>query len=260
MSTPSEREDHAGLGDLAEQEMPADRALLRMGAVSMVLGLLLGIGVAPFHGGTPPEDLQAVLPQIAANDYWVVVHLAQFVGDVLVLVGFVALFRSITQGASVGASGALARMGIVVAVVAESVYAVNQAVDGIANKFVAQEWVSASPAEKAVAFRIADTVRHIEIGTSSLWALSGGITLLLFGLAIALGRAYPRILGWIAIAVGAGQVVYALNLAYNGFSSEGSLVLVDVVTSLIYLPLTLLLALYLWRKAGGSGRRVWPQP
>jgi len=85
------------------------------GAVSIVLGVLLGVGVAPFHGGTPPEDLQAVLPQVAANDYWVVVHLAQFVGDVLVLVGFVALYRSITQGGArcsprrSGGGGALLR-------------------------------------------------------------------------------------------------------------------------------------------------------
>jgi len=77
------------------------------GAVSIVLGVLLGVGVAPFHGGTPPEDLQAVLPQVAANDYWVVVHLAQFVGDVLVLVGFVALYRSITQGERAARPGAL---------------------------------------------------------------------------------------------------------------------------------------------------------
>lgn len=245
------------------QEMPADAALFRMGAISMVLGLLLGIGVSPFHGGTPPEDLQAILPQIAANDYWVVVHLAQFVGDVLMLFGFVALYRSIIEGASTGASAALARMGIVVAVVAEGVYAVNQAVDGIANKFVAQEWVSAAPAEKADAFRLADAVRHIEIGTSSLWALSWGITLLLFGLALALGRAYPRFLGWIAIAVGASQVVSALSLAYNGFpgpSSEGPLILVFMATSLIALPLTLLIAFFLWRKARGPGHRVRPQP
>jgi hypothetical protein len=243
------------------QEMPADAALFRMGAISMVLGLLLGIGVSPFHGGTPPEDLQAILPQIAANDYWVVVHLAQFVGDVLMLFGFVALYRSIIEGASTGASPALARMGIIVAVVAEGVYAVNQAVDGIANKFVAQEWVSAAPAEKADAFRLADAVRHIEIGTSSLWALSWGIILLLFGLA--LGRAYLRFLGWIAIAVGASQVVSALSLAYNGFpgpSSEGPLILVFMATSLIALPMTRLIAFFLWRKARGPGHRVRPQP
>lgn len=229
----------------------------------MVLGLLLAFGVGFFHGGTPADDLRVVLPQIAANDYWVVVHLAQFVGDVLVLFGLIALYRSITQGASAGASGALARMGIVVAVVAEGVYAINQAVDGIANKFVAQEWASAVPAEKADAFRLADAVRHIEIGTSSLWSLSGGISLLFFGLAIALDRGYPTFLGWIAIAVGAGQVGSALSLAYDGFpgpSSEGPLVFVLIATSLVALLFYLLLAFYLWRKAGDSGRRIRPQP
>ena len=34
------------------QEMPADAALFRMGAISMVLGLLLGIGVSPFRRRT----------------------------------------------------------------------------------------------------------------------------------------------------------------------------------------------------------------
>lgn len=239
--------------------MPADRALLRMGAVSMVLGSLLAIGAGPFHGGSPPEDLQAVLPQIAANDYWVVVHLAQFVGDVLLLVGFVALYRSITQGGSAGASGALALMGIVVAVVSEGVYAINQAVDGIANKFVAQEWVSAAPAEKADAFRLADAVRHIEIGTTSLWVLSGGITLLFFGLAIALGSKYPRLLGWAAIAIGVGMFPGALNLAYAGFAFGSPLGIVGLAAGALLQLWTLILAFYLWRKAGDSGRHVRPQ-
>jgi hypothetical protein len=232
--------------------MLTDRALLRMGAVSIVLGVLLGLGVGFLHGGTPPDDLRAVLPQIAANDSWAVVHLAQFVGDVLVLFGFVALYRSITQGASTGASAALARMGIVVAVVAEGVYAINQAVDGIANKFVAQQWVSAAPADKADAFRLADAVRHIEIGTSSFWLLCGGITLLFFGLAIALGRAYPRLFGWAAVAVGVGMFANALNLAYNGFSFESPLGMVGLGATFLLTLWSLILAFFMWRKAGGS--------
>lgn len=242
------------------QEMPADAALFRMGAISMVLGLLLGIGVSPFHGGTPPEDLQAILPQIAANDYWVVVHLAQFVGDVLMLFGFVALYRSIIEGASTGASPALARMGIVVAVVAEGVYAVNQAVDGIANKFVAQEWVSAAPAEKADAFRLADAVRHIEIGTSSLWMLTSGLAILFFGVAIVLSCAYPRLLGWAAISIGVGLFAHALNVAYNGFAFDSPLGMVGLAAAALLTLWLLILAFFMWRKAGGSRRHVQQQP
>ena len=70
------------LAGLAEQEMPADRALLSAGAVLIVLGLL-GIFVGLFHGATLPEDPRAVL-------YYV----AMFGGDALVLFGFVALYHS----------------------------------------------------------------------------------------------------------------------------------------------------------------------
>jgi hypothetical protein len=220
-----------------------ERNLLRIGAVSSVVGLVLGIAAGAFHGGGgEPNNLQATLPHYAANNYWELVHFGQFVADILLLVAFIALYRSITEGVS----ATLARLGIIVAVVAEAIYGVNQAVDGVAIKFVAQQWVSAPLAEKAGAFRIAEAVRHIEIGTSSLWTLTSGIVLLLFGLAIALGRAYPRLLGWAAIGLGASEVAYSLNLARNGFAMSAL-----AMATLLMAPWTLFLAFNLWRKAGG---------
>jgi len=102
--------------------------------VSSVLGLVLSVVAGAFHGGGgQPNDLQATLPHYAVNNYWELVHLGQFVADVLILVAFVAVYRSLTEGIS----ATLARLGIIVAVVAEAIYGVNQAVDGIAIKFVA---------------------------------------------------------------------------------------------------------------------------
>jgi hypothetical protein len=256
-----ELEDHGGLDSPQDQGMLTDRALLRMGAVSIVLGTLISNVAGFFHGGgSHPENLAATLPVYAANANWEVVHLAQFVGDALLLVGFLALYRSIIAVAGTGASAALARMGFVIAVVAEGVYAVNQSVDGIANKFVAQQWVSAAPDEKAVAFRVADAVRHIEIGTSSLWVFNTGLALLFFGLAIALGRAYSRLLGWAAIAIGVGLFANALNLAYDGFSFGSPLGMVGLAASFLLTLWILILAFFTWRKAGNSGRHVRPQP
>src|SRR5215212_3563051 len=162
-----------------EPRRPPERALLRLGAVSSVLGLVLSGVASAFHGGTSPENLEIVLPQYAANDAWELVHLAQFVADVLVLVGFFALYRSIIASTD-GWSASLARLAIVVAIAAEGIYGVNQAVD-LSNRFVAQQWVQASIGEQADALRIANAVRHIEIRTSSVWVLSSGMTLLLFG-------------------------------------------------------------------------------
>src|SRR5947209_5727957 len=103
-----------------------ERALLRLGAVSNLLGMLLAIVAIAFHGGgAQPNDLQATLPDYAANNSWEVVHLAQFVADIFLLVGFFALYRSIVA-TSTGVSAALARLGIIVSVAAEGIYGVNQ--------------------------------------------------------------------------------------------------------------------------------------
>jgi hypothetical protein len=241
----------APLNDQTALDCLTERPLLRLGAAAMVVGLVGGIAVNFLHGGSDAGNLQAVLPDYAANNQWELVHLAQFLCDILVLVGFIALYRSLTTGAA-GLSATLARLGMVVAVVAESIYGVNQAVDGVATKFVAQQWVNAAPADKAEAFRIADTVRHIEIGTSSVWVLSVALFLILFGLAIALGHTYPRLLGWAAVAVGLGEVAYAVDLAVNGFNAVSLALVISLATGLW----TLTLAVFLWRRAGPAGHRL----
>ena len=114
-----------------------DRTLIRLGAVSAVLGVVVLIGGNAIHGGDDPANLAVSLPQYAANGNWVVAHILQFLGFLLILGGLVALHRSIP--AEPGA--ALARMGLVTALVAVGVYGANQAVDGIAIKFVAEEWM-----------------------------------------------------------------------------------------------------------------------
>jgi len=219
-----------------------ERTLLRIGAVSATLGVITLFVADAFHGGHNPADLEAVLPEYAANANWEVVHTGQFLGYALVLVGLVALHRSIAEGRG----AALARLGYVTAVVATTIYAVNQAVDGIAVKFVADEWVSAPAEEKADAFRVAEAVRHIEIGLSSFAELTLGAALLLYGLAIALSGAYPGWLGWAAVAVGIGWMVLGLLVAHNGFTQ---VTLTMLVSALLGLWL-LVLAVYLWRKAG----------
>ena len=219
-----------------------ERTLLRIGAVSATLGVITLFVADAFHGGHNPDDLEAVLPEYAANANWEVVHTGQFLGYALVLVGLVALHRSIAEGRG----AALARLGYVTAVVATTIYAVNQAVDGIAVKFVADEWVSAPAEEKADAFRVAEAVRHIEIGLSSFAELTLGAALLLYGLAIALSGAYPGWLGWAAVAVGIGWMVLGLLVAHNGFTQ---VTLTMLVSALLGLWL-LVLAVYLWRKAG----------
>ena len=218
-----------------------ERTLLRIGAVSAIVGVVTLFVADHFHGGHDPANLGTVLPEYAANANWEVVHIGQFLGFALVLVVLVALQHSIAEGRG----AALARLGYVTAVVATALYAVNQAVDGVAVKFVADEWVSAPAAEKADALRVAEAVRHIEIGLSSFAELILGAALLLYGLAIAFSDIYPKWLGWAAAAVGVGWIVLGLLVAHNGFTQVPLTMVVSALLSLW----VVVLAVFLWRKA-----------
>ena len=83
------------------------RTLLRIGAVAVILGVIIFYIADSFHGGHEPDNLVVTLPQYAANTHWVTVHLGQFIGQFLVAIGVVALYRSIT----VGPGAALALLG-----------------------------------------------------------------------------------------------------------------------------------------------------
>src|ERR687885_285030 len=219
-----------------------ERTSLRIGAISATLGVIILFVADAFHGGHDPADLEATLPEYAANTNWEVVHIGQFLGYALILISLVALYRSITKGRGV----ALARLRYVTVVLATAVYAVNLAVDGVAIKFVADEWVSASAAEQANAFRAAQAVRHIEIDLSSFAELIMGAPLFLYGLAIALSDVYPKLLGWAAVVVGIGWVVLGLLVAHSGFTQVDLTMLLSVLLALWLL----VLAVFLWRKAG----------
>ena len=134
--------------------------------------------------------------------------------------------------------------GFVAAVVAISVYAANQAVDGIAIKFVAEEWLSAPLSEKEVALRVAEAVRHIEIGLTSLTVLVLGVAFILYGVAIELNRVYPRWLGWLTV-VGGLWVGVGIFFAYTGFSSLA--ITISQASGIFLLVWALALEVLMWR-------------
>jgi hypothetical protein len=221
-----------------------EKTLLKIGAVSVILGVIIFYIAGTFHGGHEPHNLVVTLPQYSANTNWVTVHLGQFVGQFLVVIGIVALYRSIT----VGPSAALALLGFFTTLVSISTYAVVQGVDGVGIKFVADEWVNASVAEKEVAFRVAEAVRQIEIGLTSLSVLLVGIAFILFGLAIALSGVYPKWLGWVTGVVGILWAVVGLGFAYSGFAPWAiNLSLVSGIGLFIWALIT---GALMWRRAG----------
>ena len=145
----------------------------------------------------------------------------------------------------------LAPFGLAAAVATAASFTVLQAVDGITLRYAVDAWVSAPPSQKAAAFAAAEAVRWTEIGMNALAYFLKGLSLFLFGLAIALGRAYPRWTGLIAALSG-------LALMYNGVvevAYEGFVASVVKLVGLALLALwAFVMAVLMWRE--GNRRRI----
>src|SRR5829696_3920747 len=180
---------------------PAYRLTARIGAVLFLLGLVVLIISTQLHPAHEnPMDNPAVFREYAQSDLWIAVHLAQFVGFLLVIGGLVALYFSIAIRAD--AAAAIARFGLATAVTAGATFTILQAVDGIALKRAVDAWASAPPDQEVAAFAAAEAIRWIEIGVNSLAFSLVGLTLVIYGIALALSGVYPRWLGWLAAAAG----------------------------------------------------------
>lgn len=165
-----------GLG--ADSRLPSSSVpLLRVGAVPGVLGLLVYFVADVLHDGHDPAHLETVLPEYASNADWLAVHLGQFGGIALLTVAMISVAASFVRERP---SSVVGRLVPGAALVTLAVHAVDQAVDGIATKFVAQAYVDASADERAAqVLLVADAVRHIEIGLTGMFQLLLGLTLAL---------------------------------------------------------------------------------
>ena len=225
-----------------------DSALLRVGAVAGLAGLLLTVVTGQLHPGrADPNDSRAAFSEYAHSGIWTAVHVGQFIGTLLLALALLALARALSR--QPGLPGALAVVGAVTAVLLVAVFTVQMAVDGVALRAAIDSWTHApaGPA-KASAFQVAEGLRGLEKGLSGFFHLANGLTLLSLGLSVALGHLYARWLGWTAVVAGLAFLVGGVVTAHTGFSPAAGRFLT---------PALLLLAVFLvgacvsmWRRAG----------
>jgi hypothetical protein len=190
-------------------------------------------------------DFPAVFREYAQSDTWTTVHLAQYFGFLLLLGGLVALYYSV--GAKPGVGAGLAPFGFAAAITTAASFTVLQAVDGIALKYAVDAWVSAPDTQQTAAFAAAEAVRWIEIAMNSLSFFLVGLTLFLYGLAIALGSVYPRWVGLIAMVSGAAFMYHgAVVRAYEGFGPS----IPNLVGLVLLAVWTFIMAFLMWRNGG----------
>ncbi len=170
-------------------------------ATAGALGIFFGNFLHPF----PPAERAAMLRLVAAEPHWPAIHFPVLFFALAILVGLVALADAMPAGAA----GALAHAGRTVAQAGVPVMLVGVTVDGFGFKALADAWAGAAPADRAVIERAADAIVWAETGLLHAWVtVFLGVTFVLYGGAMALGPAhgspFPRALGWLGAAGGAG--------------------------------------------------------
>jgi hypothetical protein len=206
--------------------------ILRIGAGAGIAGSLVAMVGNLLHPATPTGDPEGVARTIAESDIWVADHLAIVLGLILMLGGLVAIARSIT----VGASGALARLGEVAAVAGVTVGLILVTLDGVAAKHIAEAWAAAPPEEAPAALRLVLAEETINFALAALFnILFAGVTFILYGLAVVLSGMYPRWLGWVSVLAGLGSVAVGFVQAYVGESTPVTRILTYVFPTVITL-------------------------
>jgi hypothetical protein len=189
------------------------------------------------HPATPIDDPHGVAHTIAGSSAWTPIHLVIIFGILLMLGGLFALSQSIREGLA----GALARLGWAVAIVGVTIGLVLVITDGVAAKQLADSWAAAPEAEKAAALRDVTANETVNFALASLFNLVfAAATFMLYGLAVARSDAYPRWLGWIAVAAGVLSLGAGLTQALVGTPTTASFVLTIIGPTVITLWLAVM--------------------
>jgi hypothetical protein len=232
-----------------------ERVMLRMGTVSLALGLVMAVVFEAMHPSREnPNDNPRVFAEYAQSNSWLTIHLGQLVGALLLLAGLGALSSSLALGRPV--SAAWARLATGAAVAAAAAYGVLQVVDGVALKRAVDAWAAAPDDQRTAAFTSAQTVRWIEYGLNALTFSLVGLTVALIGVAILTGGRFPRWAGAWAAAAGLAYLVKGLGVAYQGFA--GSVTgLIALILFGAWVPVA---AWLMWRRAAAVAKQATVEP
>ena len=186
--------------------------------------------------------------EYAQSDGWIAIHFAQWLGVLLLFGGFLALYYSITTKQE--AAAGVARFGFGAAVLTAASLTMLQAIDGVTLKWAVDAWVSAPADLKGAAFTAAEAARWTEYATQSYSNILLGLTLVLYGLAIALGTVYPS-LARVDSRVGSGVawVIHGLMVPYIGLFNS----IPRLVTLVLMAVWAFIMGYQMWR-TGSRGR------
>lgn len=186
---------------------------LRVGAVCAMVGTLGYLVAFVLHGDLPDQTTESLLTFIADRP-WALHHFLIICCFLLWLAGLSGLAYSLTRAGA----WVLGRLGQGAALLGMAVLLWHYNIDGPALEGVADAWVDAEGAQRAVLLERGTILADATTGMFPLYvALLLGLPFLLFGLALVIERQYPTWLGWVAAA--AGGLAFAVGASnFAGFT------------------------------------------
>ena len=227
--------------DTTESVTAQDQHLWKTGGLMAIVGGVIFMITNMAHPRSPDLEIyEKQIRTVGESDRWIVGHLGLLLRALLIIFGLNALGSSISGG-----SATWERFGSVVAVAsAGSIISVLVGIDGIASKFVHDEFV----AEAAAALRISEMLEEVDVGIFSIYILVFfGFTFLLYGLTVAQSDEYPTWLGRTAVVLASASLVIGTVQALNGLSTLTTSVLFASVASFLNVWV-IVMGWYLWRR------------
>jgi hypothetical protein len=194
-----------------------DRELLRSSGALLLGGFLFSTVVTVlFHPGGNEDVHEDIFARYAASGAWEWVHFAQFIGVLAALGGLVVLHQVLRPRAP-----RLSAFAAGTTVATAAVWAALQAVDGVTLKQAVDAWVAADGPERAVRLGDAEVVRWTEWGLQSYFRLLMGLTLALFGTAVARTGIVARWAGFAGILAGLLYIAIGVAVGHTGLDKPG---------------------------------------
>jgi hypothetical protein len=210
---------------------PIDPTLnLRTGGVCLIVGAVVFAIWRLLHGDTPAADAEAALAFVQNRPIYPAAHVFALLAALVVVIGLLALTRSLGRPAS----WLIGQAAVVSAIVGLAIFGVESTSEGLALPELAAA-SKLDPNQQVELLRTARAVAGATHGPSLIaMALMIGLPLLLLGVAIVLDL-YPTWLGWAGIVIGGATLVAAIGLflipsLFPGFLLYG--VLASVVAQL----------------------------
>ncbi|HJU35466.1 MAG TPA: hypothetical protein VJ695_10120 [Nitrososphaera sp.] len=228
-----------------------ERRMLRMGSIAFLAGMAIFLVSTILHPGREdPTNHPLVFAEYAEDELWIASHIGQFAGGMLAFAGgFVSLFWFLHTRSESGIASVLAWMGLATTIAAGSALVVLQAIDGIALKMAVDSWYAVPAAdgeEKAIAFRVAEGIRWIEIAANSLFRILQGSVGVIFGVTILASGILHRWIGALGVFAGVATIILGVRVAYVGFATVGSIE--DTISTWTYLAWVVILGIFMWRE------------